>query len=53
MLPTPFECSTAPTRNVHAITQDINPFLHILIFQYTNPLSFETEPLSIHTIPLL
>ena len=24
-----------------------------LIFQYTNPLPFETEPHSIHTIPLL
>ena len=28
-------------------------FLHNLIFQYTNPLPFETEPHSIHTIPLL
>ena len=53
MLPTPFRCSTAPFRNVRTITQDINPFLHNLIFQYTNPLPFETEPHSIHTIPLL
>ena len=52
MLPTPIRCSTAPIRNVRAITQEINPFLHNLIFQYTNPLHFETEPLSIHTIPL-
>ena len=29
------------------------PFLQNLIFQYTNPLPFETEPRSIHTIPLL
>ena len=53
MLPTPFQCSTAPTRNVRSITQDISPFLQNLIFQYTNPLPFETEPHSIHTIPLL
>ena len=53
MLPTPFRCSTATIRNVRAITQDINPFLHNLIFQYTNPLPSETETHSIHTIPLL
>ena len=53
MLPTPFQCSTAPTRNVRSNSQDINPFLQNLIFQYTNPLPFETESHSIHTIPLL
>ena len=53
MLPTLFQCSTAPTRNVRSITHDINPSLQILIFQYTTPLPFETEPHSIHTISLL
>ena len=53
MLRTPFQWSTAPTRNVRSITQDINPFLQNRIFQYTNPLPFGTEPHSIHTIPLL
>ena len=53
MLPTTFRCSTAPKRNVRAITQDISPFLYNLIFQYTNPLLFETEPHSLHTIRLL
>ena len=53
MLPTPLQCSTAPTRNVRSITQDISPFLQNLIFQNTNPLPFETEPHSIHTIRLL
>ena len=53
MLPTPLQCSTAPTRNVRSITQGINPFLQNLIFQYTNPLPFELEPHYIHTIPLL
>ena len=53
MLPTPFQCSTPPTRNVRSITHDLNTFLQNLIFQYTTPLPFETEPHSIHTIPLL
>ena len=53
MLPTPFQSSTAPTRIVRSITQDFNPFLQNLIFQYTNPLPFETEPHSIQTIPVL
>ena len=52
MLPTAFQCRTPPTRNIRSITYDINPFLQNLIFQYTNPLPFETEPHSIHTIPL-
>ena len=52
MLPTPIRCSTAPIRNVRAITQEINPFLHNFIFQYTSPLLFEIEPFSIHTVPL-
>ena len=53
MIPTPFQCSSAATRNVRSITQDTNPFLYNLIFQYTNPLPFETEPHSKHHIPLL
>ena len=53
MLPTPFQCSTPTTRNIRSITYEINPFLQNLIFQNTNPLPFETEPHSIHAIPLL
>ena len=38
MHPTPFQCSTPPTRNVRSITQDIKPFLkRKLTHQYTNP----------------
>ena len=52
MLPHPFiidpEC-----RSKRSLTQDVEPFFNNLIFQYTNPLPFETEPLSISTIPLL
>ena len=53
MLPNPFQCSTPQTRNIRKVTHDFNTFLQSLIFQYTNPLPFETEPHSIHTIPLL
>ena len=53
MLPTPFQCSTPQTCNIRSITHDLNPSLQNLIFQYTNPLRFETEPRSIYTIPLL
>ena len=53
MLPTPFQCSNPQTCNIRSITHDLNPFLQNLIFQYTNPLPFETEPRSIYTIRLL
>ena len=53
MLPTPFQFSTPPTRNIRSITHDINFFLQSLIFQYTNPLPFEFEPHPKHTIHLL
>ena len=52
MLPIPFTLSPQQ-RSARSITQDVIPFLNNLIFQYTNRLSFETEPHSIHTIPLL
>ena len=51
MLPSPFALSTE-TRQNRSFTQDVIPFLHNLIFQYTNRLSFETEPHTIHTIPV-
>ena len=51
MLPTPFALSLDKRQN-HSLTQDVTPFLHNTIFQYTNLLPFETEPHTIHTIPL-
>ena len=52
MLPHPF--IVAPEfRSVRSLTQDVVSFFNNLIFQYTNPLPFETEPFSISTIPLL
>ena len=52
MLPPPF--LLAPEhRQIRSFTQDVIPFLNNIIFQYTNPISFETEPHHIHTIPLI
>ena len=51
MLPTPFLLSSHQ-RQKHSLTPDVMPFLRNNIFRDTNPLSFETEPHSIHTIPL-
>ena len=39
-------------RQKRSLTQDVIPFLHNIIFQYTNSLSFETEPHNINTTPL-
>ena len=52
MLPNPFILSLQ-RRSIRSTTHDVTPFLHNLIYQDTNPLSFETEAHSIHTIPLL
>ena len=52
MLPTPFPLS-ADQRQKRSLTQDVISFLNSIIIQYTNPLSFETEPHNIHTIPLV
>ena len=51
MLPPPFVLSTEKRQN-RSLIQDVTPFLNNIIFQYTNPLPFETEPLTLHTIPL-
>ena len=51
LLPPPFVLSTDKRQNRSHI-QDVTPFLNNIIFQYTNPLPFETEPHTIHTIPL-
>ena len=51
MLSPPFVLSTEKRQN-RSLTQDVTPFLNNIIFQFTNPLPFETEPYTIHTIPL-
>ena len=51
MLPTPFTLTTEKRQN-RSLIQDVTFFLNNIIFQYTNPLPFETEPHTVHTIPL-
>ena len=51
MLPTPFTLNTEKRQN-RSLIQDVTSFLNNIIFQYTNPLPFETEPHTVHTIPL-
>ena len=51
MLPTPFLFSS-DQRQKRSLSRDVIPFLNNIIFQYTNPLSFETETHIIHTIIL-
>ena len=51
MLPTPFTLTTEKRQN-RSLIQDVTPFLNNIIFQCTNPLPFETEPHTVHTIPL-
>ena len=50
-LPSPFVLSTDKRQN-RSFIQEVTPFLNNLIFQYTNPLPFDTEPHTIHTTPL-
>ena len=52
MLPTPFLISSEQRRK-RSLTQDVIPFLKNILFQYTNPFSFETEAHIIHTITLI
>ena len=52
MLPPPFTLSTTEKRQNRSLIQDVTLFLNNIIFQYTNPLPFETEPHTLHTIPL-
>ena len=51
MLPPPIALFTEKREN-RSLIQDVTPFLNNIIFQYTNPLPFETEPHTLHTIPL-
>ena len=52
MLRTPLIVS-AKQGQIRTFTQDVILFLNNIIFQYKNPLPFETEAHSLHTIFLL
>ena len=40
-------------KNAKVVKREITPFLQNIIYNYTQPLSFENEPFSIETIPLI
>ena len=39
--------------NAKVVKTEIKPFLHNIIYNYTQPLSFENEPYNLETIPLI
>ena len=39
--------------NERVVITEIKPFLHNIVYNYTKPLSFENEPYSLETIPLI
>ena len=53
IVPTPFRGPTSQTRDIRSLSHDIKLVLNNLIFRFKNPLPFEIEARSIHTIPLL
>ena len=52
MLSTPFQLAIHQYRTIRSVTQDVKYLPNNIIFQYTNPLPFEKETQSLHTIPL-
>ena len=49
--PSPFEIHHIKIAKV--VKTEIKPFLHNIVYNYTKPLSIETEPYSLETIPLI
>ena len=49
--PSPFEIPHIKYAKV--IKTEIKPFLHNIVYNYTKPLSFENEPYSLETFPLI
>ena len=49
--PSPFEIPHI--KNAKVVKTEIKPFLHNTVCNYTQPLSFENEPYSLETIPLI
>ena len=49
--PSPFEIPNI--KNEKVIKTEIKPFLHKIVINYTNPVSFENEPYSLETISLI
>ena len=49
--PSPFELPYI--KNAKLVKLEIKPFLHNIVYNYTKPLSFENEPFTLETIPLI
>ena len=49
--PSPFEITYI--RNANEFKTEMKPFLHNIVHNYTQPLSFENEPHSLETIPII
>ena len=49
--PSPFKIPNI--KNAKAVKTEIKPFLNNYVYNYTKPLSFENEPYSLETIPLI
>ena len=49
--PSPFE--KLNIKNARVVKPEIKPFLNSFVYNHTKPLSFENEPYSLETIPLL
>ena len=49
--PSPFEIPNI--KNEKVVKTEIKPFLSNIVYNYTKPLSFENEPYSFETIPLI
>ena len=49
--PSPFEIPH--NKNARVVKTEMKPFLHSIVYNYTKPLSFENEPYSLETIPLI
>ena len=49
--PSPFEIPNI--KNAKVVKTEVKPFLYNIVYNYTKPLSFEKEPYSLETMPLI
>ena len=49
--PSPFEINNI--KNARVVKTEIKPFLNKIVYNYTEPLSFENEPHSLEIVPLI